>query len=226
MLVSLRFLGQALKNILTKDNASLKHTTFPSFGKGTLKRAFVIAFTVLFAAPAQAQMVKSMSVDTELKRLTHVCVKYAEVGRTGMPDLSKYGYKVNKLGMVGGNRIAFVAVNTKKLDTKSLKKGTGLYASIRWAKPFGHQCEITVTLKLDNDLKYARNLEAKVAKNLKSLGYSKKAMKDKRGRPYDAYVKGANTMTIVSTVGYGKGKKGINSVNFNIQNKNDTARKN
>lgn len=193
--------------------------------KGVRRGSLHLSLGILLVAntSVEAQEVKSVSVDKELKRLVQACATYARVGKTQMADFSKYGYKKSKLGMVGGNYISQKYVSRKLVDPKSLKRGDGLAASVRWAKPHGHTCEVSVSAKLFHDLDSARSIEAKVARALKSGGFAAQKGKDARGRDRIEYVKGADRLTIYSTISQGRDNN--DALTFKITNQNNDARK-
>ena len=73
------------------------HLSTTHKGDFSMKRFGILAAALaIMSSPAQAQFVSSVSVDREMKRLGQACVAYAEVGKTGMPDFSKAGYKLQK----------------------------------------------------------------------------------------------------------------------------------
>ena len=136
-----------------------------------MKRFGILAAALaIMSSPAQAQFVSSVSVDREMKRLGQACMAYAEVGKTGMPDFSKAGYKLQKQGLGGKKFFAYTSLSAKKVDASTLKKGTGLSGMIDWHTGQGHICFFTIGLRLEQDMRYAQKLESSFMRRSVRLG--------------------------------------------------------
>jgi len=186
----------------------------------------VLGLVVTLANPVAAQFVTKISASQEMKRLGTACVKFVEVGPVGMPDLAKAGYKVSKQGFGGKDFFAYKSLNSKKVDEASLPKGTGLSALVDWHNGRRNSCEFSVAKRTGRVHSEALKMEAEFHKLVRSLGYKKSTLKDKKGRITHQFTKGENRLIVLGNVAFGGKDQGSGSVKFTIINKNDASRKN
>lgn len=179
----------------------------------------------LACPPAFAQYVKSVSIDVELDRLVRACVQYSQVGQTAMPDMTRYGYKIDKLGY-GTEYVAGTSLDGSVVDPEKLKKGTGLGTSLRWAPARGHTCTVSIAVRLEQDINMARAFDDKVHKIVQKMGFRKQEKIDSRNRPYFTFDKGVDQIGIVGKVNYTGKTRNNSTIWFVITNENSTARKN
>lgn len=186
----------------------------------------ILGMVMALANPSMAQVVSKVSVSQELKRLTTACIRYAEVGKPGMPDFTKSGYAVSKLGLGGREFFAYKNIPLKKVDLSTIKLGTGTGASIKWHIKRRHECEISVGIRRPFDARYGVKVKDDVVKVMRSLGYKKTPKKDRKGRVTDYYSKGQNEFHIYATMGSWPQYREVSSFTFKFTNQNDAARKN
>lgn len=153
-------------------------------------------------------------------------MKFVEVGPVGMPDFTRAGYKLNKQGFGGKDFFANVSLDSRKVETSTLPKGTGIGATVDWHMGRRHLCDFTLSLRLEQDHRYAQRVEADFHKLLRRLGYKKVSVKDKKGRVSEQFVKGVNRLYVSAKMGNGRQDRNDGFVKFHLWNLNDAARKN